>query len=284
MSDEAENKFIAQIEAVGDLNDRDIDLAQTALAIAAVHDNVNSIERYENHIKKLIDQTALRYQALLKEGSTDSTALRLQALRDIIAEKHDYIGDSETYEDLQNVNLIRVIERRKGMPVSLALLYIHIGKAQGWDIVALSFPAHVICRIDFESERILFDPFHKAKEMQASDLRQMMKELIGDHMELSGHYYTPAPHRDILIRMQNNIKLRQIEAEDYEAALITIQIMQLLDPQEHRLLFDAGVLCARTHQIKAAIDNLEDYIDLTPSFDDKQEAILLLNEIKNSLN
>jgi len=51
--------------------------------------------------------------------------------------------------------------------------------------------------------------------------------------------------------MQNNAKLRQIEGEDYLGALKTVEVMRLLDPNEYRLLFDAGVLYARTHQVMA---------------------------------
>jgi len=276
--------YIRIIEQAGELDDSEINLAKIGLSIAAIQGAVGSIERYENHIQKLCDQVRLRFDALVKAGAEDSAATRLASLKHIIADKHEYKGDDESYDDLQNVNLIRVIERRKGMPVSLALLYIHIGRAQGWVVEALNFPAHVICRIEHAGERLLFDPFNSAQAMQAHDLRNMLKEIIGPQAELSSDYYEAALNREVLIRMQNNIKLRQIEGEDYEGALNTINIMQLLDPKEYRLLFDAGVLYARTHQVKAAIDALEDYIDLAQNFDDKQDAILLLGEIKNSLN
>ena len=278
------NDFLNRLEVMGEINDADVDLVEAALLISAIQGDVKSIERYQNHFKKLCEEVKVRYDALLNEGAEDSAATQIVALKHIILDKHDYRGDTETYEDLQNVDLIRVVERRKGMPVSIALIYIHVGLAQGWNIEALSFPAHVVCRIEKDGERILLDPFNDCRILEAHDLRLMIKQLIGEHAELSVGYYEPALRREIIIRMQNNIKLRQIEAEDYFGAIKTINIMQLLDPKEYRLLFDAGVLYARTHQVKAAIDSLEDYIDLVPNFDDQQEAILLLNEIKSSLN
>jgi regulator of sirC expression with transglutaminase-like and TPR domain len=65
-----------------------------------------------------------------------------ERLADVIARAYAYRGDSETYDDLQNADLARVIERRKGLPVALSILYLHIARAQGWDAEGLAFPGH----------------------------------------------------------------------------------------------------------------------------------------------
>ena len=168
------DKFLDLLGDIGEANDSDISLVDAALAIAAIQGDVASIERYQNHIQKLCDQVKSRHEAFIKEGAQDNVATQIAALKDIIADKHEYSGDEETYDDLQNVDLIRVIERRKGMPVAIALIYIHVARAQGWQVKALSFPAHVVCRIEKEAERVLFDPFHKCKILEAHDLRQML--------------------------------------------------------------------------------------------------------------
>lgn len=272
------------LDQAGELDDNDLNLANIALAMAAVDSPGIHLERYQHHIQTMIDEVTLRHSLLLQEGADDDAATQLAALKHIIADKHEYEGDFETYEDLQNVNLIRVIERRKGMPVALALLYIHVGLAQGWDVVALNFPAHVVCRIQKNRQVLLFDPFHQCKILQAADLRHLLKTLVSEEAELITEYYEASSKRDVLIRMQNNIKLRLIEGEDYEAAVKVIEMMRRLDPQEYRLLLDAGVLYARTNQALAAIDALEDYIEATPNPEDQHEALLLLREIRTSLH
>ena len=236
------------IDQAGKLDDVDINLANTALAMAAVDSSVTSIERYQHHIQTLIDEVTLRHILLIKEGAGDDAETQLNALKDIIADKHEYKGDTATYDDLQNVNLIRVIERRNGMPISISLLYVHIGLAQGWSLAVLNFPAHAVCKIEKNGQIILFDPFNGCDILQASDMRQLLKSIIGDEAELSTEYYNPSSKRDVLIRMQNNIKLRLIEGEDYEAAIKVIEVMRRIDPDEYRLLFDVGVLYARTNQ------------------------------------
>ncbi len=264
--------------------DQDIDLSACALAMASMDSPGISIDRFQNHITNLIKEVADRHVLLLKEGADDDAATQLAALKHIIADQYEYVGDGENYDDLQNVNLMRVIERRKGMPVALALIYIHVGQAQGWQVEALSFPAHVVCRIEKHGVRILFDPFNRCDVLQAPDLRNLLKTLVGEHAELSTTYYDPATKRALLIRMQNNIKLRQIEGEDYLGALKTIDVMRLLDPKEYRLLFDAGVLYARTNQAVAAIEALEAYLDRAPADEDQHDAWMLLQQIKSDLH
>lgn len=272
------------LDLVGQSKDTDISLTDAALAMAALESSAVSIERYQHHITKMIGEVAERHDALIAEGAADNAETQLAALKHVISDTHGYEGDSENYDDLQNVNLIRVIERRKGMPIAIALLYVHVGLMQGWELASLNFPAHVVCRIEKGGQRLLFDPFNKCQILQAADLRQLLKTLVSPEAELAAQYYEPATKRDMLIRMQNNIKLRQIEGEDYLGAVKTIEIMRRIDPDEYRLLLDAGVLYARTNQALAAVDALEKYIDLAPSKADQHDALLLLQQIKEGLN
>lgn len=272
------------LDQAGQLKDENLNLANTALAMAAYDSPGIQIGRYQHHIQTMSDEVTLRHALLIEEGAEDDAATQLAALKHIISDAYGYEGDRKTYEDLQNVNLIRVIERRKGMPVSLALLYVHIGLAQGWEIAALNFPAHVVCRIEKNGQRILFDPFDRCNILQAADMRQMLKSLVSPDAELDTHFYEPSSKRDVLIRMQNNIKLRLIEGEDYVGAVKVIEMMRRLDPQEYRLLLDAGVLYARTNQALAAIESLEKYIDRTPNPEDQHDALILLRQIRENLN
>jgi regulator of sirC expression with transglutaminase-like and TPR domain len=275
--------YTEELQAIGLLEDHKINLAKAALYLGALDSPGISLNRYENHVVKLCDEVTQRHAFLIEEGATDDAATQLAALKYVMVDVYDYMGNLEEYDDLQNVNLLRVIDRRKGMPVALSLLYIHAGLAQGWHIEALNFPAHVVCRIEKEGQRILFDPFHGCKVLQAADLRQLLKTLVSSDAELASSYYDASTRREILIRLQNNIKLRQIENEDYEAAVKTIERMRLIDPEEYRLLLDAGVLYARTNQGLAAIAALEKYIDRAP-LEDRQEALYLLKQIRENLN
>ncbi len=264
--------------------DVDIVLAHAALALAAKHQPDINIDRYENHLKALVDEVGERHETLLKNGADDDAGAQLAALKDVLHIDHGYIGDSRTYDDLENASLIRVIERRKGLPITLCILYMHAANAQGWSVAGLNIPGHFVCRLEKDGERMIFDPFNACDVLEAPQLRLMVKKAHGEHAELSAQYFEPASNKDILIRLQNNIKFRQIEAEDYSGALKTVELMRLVDPAEYRLLLDAGVLYARTDQPKSAIEALEGYIAVAPHDQDRHEAALLLQDLRISLN
>jgi regulator of sirC expression with transglutaminase-like and TPR domain len=110
-----------------------------------------------------------------------------------------------------------------------------------------------------------------------------VKQALGPQAELSVTYFEPADNRSLLVRLQNIVKTRQIEAEDYEAALQTVTAMRAVDPHEYRLLLDQGVLCARLDMAPVAIAALEAYIEKAPSDRDRHEAAMLLQQLKQAL-
>lgn len=269
---------------LGDVADNDVDLAMAALSLASVNSPDLSTEKYYYHIEKMVAATKARYEEILKAGGDDDAGTQLAALKHVLVEKNDYRGDDKDYDDLQNANLIRVIERRKGLPIALSVLYVHVGKKAGFDVHALSFPAHVICRLEKNGERLLFDPFSSCKVMQAPDLRQLLKSLMGEQAELSNEFYKTSSTREMLVRLQNNIKLRQVEGEDYEGALQTVETLQKIDPSEYRLSLDAGVLNARAGRLNRAIKELEHYIDHETNDANRRDAAAFLQQIRLNLS
>lgn len=285
-SDTAETAFDPEkvVAQLGRLADEKIDPGMAALALSALDHPGISTDRYVHHLKVLGDEVAQRYAALLKEGAAADVNTQLAALKYVLCEKFYYNGDRETYDDLQNASLIRVIDRAKGLPIALCILYMHAARAQGWDIAGLNLPGYFICRLEQDGQRIMFDAFDHCKKLEAQDLRQIVKKALGEHAELSADYYEALSNRDILMRLQNTIKYRQIEAEDYEAALQTVRRMRQIDPGEYRLLLDEGVLCARTERLEEAVDSLIHYIEKAPNGRDRMEAELLLQQLNDQLH
>lgn len=276
------------LDNLASLDDEQIDLGLAAIALAALDQPGISVERYVHHLRVLAAEVEARYIEILKDGGAESVDAQLGALRDVISDHHAYVGDFQNYDDLQNASLIRVIERSKGIPITLSILFIHVGRAQGWNICGLNIPGHFVCRIEHAGQRVIFDPFDGCTVLEAPDIRILVKRAMGERAELSAELFEPASQRDILIRLQNNIKHRQIEAEEYAGALTTVLRMRQINPAEYRLLFDAGVLYARVEQTRAAIDILEEYLLSVPKMQiyqgETRDAELLLAELRGRLN
>lgn len=271
------DEALAYLGDVGRMGDAAIDVFEAALALSYLNHAGVSLDKYRQHRTRLAEDVA---------GAIEGPGLqaKVQALAQVFTGRHGYIGDDLRYNDLQNADLMRVIDRRLGLPISLAILCITIGRDLGWDVTGINFPGHYIMRVAEGPDRAIIDPFQGCLVLAASDLRDILKKTMGPQAELSASYYEPASNRDTLVRLQNNIKLRQIEAEDYQGALLTVETMRRIAPAEYRLDLDAGVLLARLERPMAAIEALERYLEQVPNLAEKQEAALMLQQLRTRLN
>lgn len=268
---------------MGKRRDDEIDLVEGAFALALQDQPGVSLDRYRNHVEKLCRSIAEEHAKRVAGGGKDGLDLRIEVLNKIIHDDLGYRGDSENYDDLQNANLLRVIDRRRGLPVALSLLYLHAATQQGWVADGLSFPGHFIIRLECDGERRIIDPFHGGRVLEAPDLRTILKRTVGDKAELSHLYYTPVPRREILLRLENNLKTRLIANEDYAHAARIVDAMRALAPAEYRLYLDAGVLQAKLGNYKAAVDALEVYVSKAPDARDRHDAAQLLGQIREMI-
>ena len=270
------------LRQVGQSADEDIDLAEAALALGLIFLPGLHIDRYRQHLRKLSEHVKEEFQSRLRLKEEDTLNLRVQVLRKIIHEAHEYRGDEKNYDDIQNANFIRVIERRRGLPISLGILYIILARKMGWACAGLNFPGHFLIRMEKDSERIILDPFEAGREMNAAELRKLLKSIAGKNAELSHNFYDAVSNREILLRLENNLKKRLIDAEDYGQAIIVAEAIEAFSPQEYRTYLDKGVLYAKLGHNQLAINALETYIAKTPHAKEKHHAQLLLQQIKTS--
>src|SRR5690606_35482921 len=171
--------------------------------------------------------------------------VRVEALNAAMFGRHGYRGDTESYDDLDNANLLSVIDRRRGLPIALSILYIATARALGWPAEGINFPGHFLVRVDGGGESALVDPFNGGALRDSADLRALLKGLQGEGAELRPEHYAPAGNRMILLRLQNNIKARLVAAGAFERALAVVERMAMLAPGEPALWHELGALHAR---------------------------------------
>src|SRR6201997_2437314 len=200
-------------------------IAEAALALASFERPRVGPTHYREHLHLLARDVGRH------PGAAGDVAERARALNEIVLLKYGYSGDELTYDDLQNANLMRVIDRRKGLPVALGILYMHAGRAQGWDTVGLAFPGHFLIRLSDGAERLILDPFHGGRVCGAAELRELLKATAGQDSELLPEHYAPASDRDVLLRLQNNLKARLIQAQRHDQAVTVVETMLMLAPE-----------------------------------------------------
>ncbi len=260
------------------LNSSILPIAEAALALASYERPRVSLLRYRRHLETIARDVGRH------RGAAGGLTARALALNEIILLKYGYSGDELTYDDLQNANLMRVVDRRKGLPVALGILFLHAARAQGWDSVGLGFPGHFLVRLTEGAERLILDPFHGGRVCDAATLRELLKAMAGQEVELAPEHYAPVADRDVLLRLQNNVKSRLLQTGRHEPALRVVETMLLLAPDLPELWQEAGLLNARLGNMKAGANALEQFIVRAPEGTARHQAAALLQQLKSKLN
>lgn len=270
----------ARLAEMAAREDSRFDLAEAALVLAGLSHPGESLDPYRGHLRELRQDLADRARGLPPVAADQATALA-----EVLADHHGYRGDDETYDDIQNADLLRVIDRRKGLPVTLGILYIHAGRGQDWDVVGLNFPGHFLVRVQGgDGERAILDPFNCGAVVEPQDLRQMLKTVRGQGAELTAEVYQPLTDRAVLIRLMNNIKLRHMEACRFEDALAVIIDMLLLAPDDPGLWRERGLMHMRIGDLPGAVSALDEYLARAADGPDRERIAKVLQELRHRLN
>jgi len=267
----------AALEALGKIPDVEIDIGGAALQLARIDAPEADWHTAEAYLSDLArDAAAL--------APTDTPATRAEALTGLIALRHGYRGDAETYENLDNANLIRVIERKKGLPVALGIIWLHAARAAGWAAHGVDFPGHFLIAIQGKGSQAVVDVFSGGTPLDARDLRQLIKRVEGPSAELRPGLLLPMNARAVLLRLQNNIRLRRLRAQDMDGALVCTEDMLRLAPDSAALWRDTASMHQRLGHITAALRCYERFLELVPQGEAAARARNAMDELRSRLN
>lgn len=278
MSKPGYTRYLDELVAIGATPDVEIELAETALLLASIDRPDESLAPYRVHLAELAQA------ANAATRCSDSVRVQADALRATVAGQFGYRGDSESYDDVRNANLLSVIDRRRGLPVALGILYIHAARAYGSDIAGLNFPSHFVIRLEARGQRLVLDPFDEFAPMDAAALRRRLKELHGDDAELEAAFHAPVGNRDILVRLQNNLKVRAVNAGDLPRAIEVLETMVRIAPKRPELWWEKALLHYQVGGVKTAIATLESFLDAAAPGVHHPQMEDLLRQLRSTMN
>lgn len=276
MTDRAD--AMATLRRIGGQADEEIDLAEGALALAALGRPRVGLDRYRDHLAEIAHDVSETLAGATAAGDV------LGAMNAVLLERHGYAGDTLTYDDVQNANLMRVIDRKKGLPVALGILYIVAARGCGVPAEGLNFPGHFLIRIGNPADAVIADPFNEGAARDAADLRELLKATAGLDAELRPEHYAAVGNRDVLIRLHNNIKTRQVKAGRIEEALDALEAMRLIAPDAIALWRESGMIQARLGNLGAAIEAFQTIVDRADSDAARHDAARIIQKLRRQLN
>jgi len=263
------------LQTIGRCQDGEIQIFEGALALAALDCPSADLTAYRDRVECISQEVfATRMSGL---GMVD-------ALNTVIFERNGYVGDMLTYDDLQNANLIRVIDRKKGLPVALGILYLHAARGQGCVANGLNFPGHFLLKLEDRGRHFIIDPFNAGAQLSASHLRELLKGTVGLSAELTPETYSVVGNREVLIRLQNNIKFRYQKAGRAHDVLRVLNNMILFAPNVFSLWREVGILNAHLGNMKLAISALNVIAERSNSKIEQCDAKDMIKKFKSSIN
>lgn len=237
-------------------------LAEAALLLAQAYDPALDISAY----LRQFDDWAAHLSARFHDHPADATE-RIEVLNRFLFDELGFAGDSEHFFDPRNSFLNSVIDRRLGIPISLAVVYIELGRRIGLPLEGVSFPGHFLVTLPVRHGAVVLDPYAEGISLEMGDLERLLRHADQDAVAEPAHIaalLAPASLGEILVRMLRNLK--GIYWRDHDA-VEGLRIQDLLLavapdlPVEYR---DRGILKQRLGQFPEAIEDFNDYLARQP--------------------
>ncbi len=273
-----EADLLTRLEVIGEQDNKLLDIGDAALLLANLDLPTISIAQYRDELNLIASDMSA------SSRGAETLSDRIMALSDTLYKQHGFHGDVETYDDPQNANLMQVIDRRKGLPVALGILAIHAGRSQGWDISGLNFPGHFLLRMSKAGEHAVIDPFNEARLVVNEDLQKIFQRVHNRQMPLQPNFIQSVSDRDILVRLQNNIKIRALGAGDRKRAVKILQTIVLITPSNVEFLSELALLEASSGNIKSALGRIDRFMERNPEIAQASNILNLKEKLNRSLN
>ncbi|HEX8491673.1 MAG TPA: tetratricopeptide repeat protein [Pyrinomonadaceae bacterium] len=205
----------------------------------------------------------------------------VEAFNYFMFEEARFAGNQLDYYDPANSFLNRVLDRRVGIPITLSIVYMEVGRRAGLDVDGIGLPGHFIVRARERGavESILVDPFH-CKTLELEDCQDRLDEVYHGQVALTDEHLRAATTREILVRLLTNLKAIYARANLYRQTLAVIDRILLLTPLapvEHR---DRSLILAQLERLPEAIAEMEAYLQMETDAADAEQVREQLHTFK----
>jgi regulator of sirC expression with transglutaminase-like and TPR domain len=242
-----------------------IDVARAALWVAAEEEPGRvDVERCLARLDELGAEARARMEG---HGSP------VEALNRYLFEELGFAGDQANYYAPRNSLLNHVLERRLGIPITLSVVYMEVGRRAGLKVEGVGMPGHFIVRASGGDDvrALLVDPFY-GKVIDEDECRQRLDTIYGGQVPLGEEHLRATGPRDILVRVLGNLKAIYVQSRLYLRALAAVERILLLAPRDLGERRDRGMLLGQLNRFAEAVRDLQTYLDALPDAPDAESV------------
>ena len=259
--------------------DEAIDLAEAALLIASEEYRDLDIAAYLARLDAMAATLKHRLRADISPADT------IIALNRFLFDEHGFSGNAVDYYDPRNSFLNEVLDRKRGIPLTLALVFMEIGRRIGLPVHGVSFPAHFLVKCQLRDGMVVLDPYAKGISLSFDEIRQRIKSLrngVEPPRSVIAGMLAAASNKDILVRMLRNLKgIYTHHREWLKALAATDRILSVMPDlaEEYR---DRGMIYLNLECFRAALFDLQAYIKMLPVAADAETVRRKLIELQET--
>ena len=239
-----------------------IDLFRASLAVA--REEYPDLDE-ESYVHKLDELAALALRGIPSGASIERRVGRLNAF---LFHELGFDGNRSDYYDPKNSFLNEVVDRRTGIPLTLCVLYMEVGRRCGLEVHGVGFPGHFLCKVALDDGELVVDPFHRGHLLGLDEIKKRLASAVGHKVPFDARVLRPARPKEILVRMLQNLRTVYETKQDPVRALSAVDRLLLLAPQNIRGLRDRAAICEKLGGALAAATDLERVLELEPAATD----------------
>jgi regulator of sirC expression with transglutaminase-like and TPR domain len=191
----------------------------------------------------------------------------IASLNHLLFEEENFTGNEEEYDDPRNNFLNDVLDRKKGIPITLSIVYQEVARRCGLPVVGVGFPGHFLAKYLAPSGEILLDPYHGGVIVSLQDCEEKLKAQFGEEAELMPAYLEVSSTKQILLRMLNNLKGSYFRRKDLAKVLMMIEMALAVNPTSRQEIHDRGMIHFLLRRYAEANTDLRTYLNISPPDD-----------------
>lgn len=203
-------------------------------------------------------------------GSDSGPTEKVAALNHYLFDELGFAPNAQDYYDPRNSFLNDVVERRTGIPITLSLVYMAVGRFLGLKISGVSYPGHFLVKCDLSDGLIVLDPFSRGQSLDLPDLQRLLREARGGEVSraIVAGCLVAASKREILLRMLRNLKMIYLRVHELDSALKIMDWIVTANPSQAVEIRDRGMIYQELECHRAAVADFERYLELEPDCSD----------------
>ncbi|HYX51893.1 MAG TPA: transglutaminase-like domain-containing protein [Candidatus Limnocylindrales bacterium] len=246
--------------------DERLDLLRAALTFARIEYPEIDVELYLRRVE------ALARRAKARISDYDEPSECISALNHVLFEEEMFRGNTVDYYSPRNSFINDVLDRRLGIPISLALVYMEVGRRAGFPLFGVGMPGHFLLKhYAVDGQAILIDAFERGSIVSEEDCRHKIDSIYSGQLTLQPEFLLTVTPRQMLTRMLNNLRTIYLAQRDFRRAVQVVDLILVIYPRSPEDVKQRAALRYNLHDYRGALSDFEEYVRMAPEASDAEE-------------